>query len=65
MTAHFAASQPEDVTPGASIEKRLLGLYVAPAKPSLVGLSRVALAQALGNAGVPERQRRMRVARTL
>ena len=61
MTAPFAASQPEDVAPGASIEKGPLEHYVAPAKPSLVGLSRVALAQALGEAGVPERQRRMRV----
>jgi 23S rRNA (adenine2503-C2)-methyltransferase len=61
MTPPFAASQPEDVAPGASIEKGPLEHYVAPAKPSLVGLSRVALAQALGEAGVPERQRRMRV----
>ena len=43
------------------IEKRPLERYVAPAKPSLVGLSRVALAEALGGIGVPERQRRMRV----
>ncbi len=61
MTVRFAASQPEDVIPGASIEKRPLERYVAPAKPSLVGLSRVALAQALDDAGVPEWQRRMRV----
>jgi 23S rRNA (adenine2503-C2)-methyltransferase len=46
---------------GAPIEKRPLERYVAPAKPSLVGLSRVALAEALGGIGVPERQRRMRV----
>jgi len=46
---------------GALIEKRPLERYVAPAKPSLVGLSRVALAEALGGIGVPERQRRMRV----
>src|SRR5271155_988539 len=61
MTAPFAASPPEDIGPAASIEKRPLERYVAPAKPSLVGLSRVALAEALGEAGVPERQRRMRV----
>src|SRR5271170_8273662 len=60
MTAPFAAGQPEDIVT-ASIEKRPLERYVAPAKPSLVGLSRVALAEALGEAGVPERQRRMRV----
>src|SRR5271155_2724981 len=59
MTAPFAASPPEDITPAASIEKR--PLYVAPAKPSLIGLSRVELALALGEAGVPERQRPMRV----
>ncbi|HWW37182.1 MAG TPA: 23S rRNA (adenine(2503)-C(2))-methyltransferase RlmN [Xanthobacteraceae bacterium] len=46
---------------GAPIEKRPLERYVAPAKPSLVGLSRVALAEALGGIDVPERQRRMRV----
>jgi 23S rRNA (adenine2503-C2)-methyltransferase len=61
MTAPFPASPLEDIAPAASIEKRPLERYVAPAKPSLVGLSRVALAEALGEAGVPERQRRMRV----
>jgi 23S rRNA (adenine2503-C2)-methyltransferase len=61
MTAPFAASPPELTAQAASIEKRPLERYVAPAKPSLVGLSRVALAEALGAAGVPERQRRMRV----
>jgi 23S rRNA (adenine2503-C2)-methyltransferase len=61
MTAPLAAIQPEDVATAASIEKRPLERYVAPAKPSLVGLSRIALAEALGTAGVPERQRRMRV----
>jgi 23S rRNA (adenine2503-C2)-methyltransferase len=61
MTARLTASQPEDVATAASIEKRPLERYVAPAKPSLVGLSRIALAEALGEAGVPERQRRMRV----
>src|SRR5271170_1290637 len=60
MTAPFAAGQPEDIVT-ASIEKRPLERYVAPAKPSLVGLSRDALADALGEAGVPERQCRMRV----
>src|SRR5262245_55868050 len=44
----------------AAIEKTALERYVAPAKPSLVGLSRVALAEALGAVGVPEAQRKMR-----
>src|SRR5437867_1398297 len=42
------------------LEKTPLERYVPPAKPSLVGLSREALAQALGCVGVPERQRDMR-----
>ncbi len=45
----------------SSIEKRPLERYAAPARPSLVGMSRQALAATLGEAGVPERQRRMRV----
>lgn len=43
------------------LEKTPLERYVAPKTPSLVGLSRAALAAALGGLGVPERQRRMRV----
>jgi 23S rRNA (adenine2503-C2)-methyltransferase len=43
------------------IEKRPLERYVAPAKPSLVGLSRVELAHLLEGIGVPEGQRKMRV----
>jgi 23S rRNA (adenine2503-C2)-methyltransferase len=62
MTAPLNATEPHDIaTAVAAIEKRPLERYVAPAKPSLVGLSRVALADALGTVGVPERQRRMRV----
>jgi 23S rRNA (adenine2503-C2)-methyltransferase len=60
MTAPLTATEPHDIAT-AAIEKRPLERYVAPAKPSLVGLSRVALADALGTVGVPERQRRMRV----
>jgi 23S rRNA (adenine2503-C2)-methyltransferase len=60
MTAPLVAQKPEDLT-AAAIEKRPLERYVAPAKPSLVGFSRAELAQALGEAGVPERQQRMRV----
>jgi 23S rRNA (adenine2503-C2)-methyltransferase len=62
MTAPLTATEPHDIaSAAAAIEKRPLERYVAPAKPSLVGLSRVALADALGAVGVPERQRRMRV----
>jgi 23S rRNA (adenine2503-C2)-methyltransferase len=43
------------------IEKAPLERYVAPTKPSLVGMSRAELADALGRLGVPEGQRRMRV----
>jgi 23S rRNA (adenine2503-C2)-methyltransferase len=60
MTSPLATVQPESAA-AAVIEKQPLQRYMAPAKPSLVGLSREALAQALGEAGVPERQRRMRV----
>jgi 23S rRNA (adenine2503-C2)-methyltransferase len=56
-----AATPAEAIASGGFVEKRPLERYVAPAKPSLVGLSRAELAEALGGAGVPERQRRMRV----
>jgi 23S rRNA (adenine2503-C2)-methyltransferase len=52
---------PESLESAPFVEKRPLERYAAPARPSLVGLSRAALAAALGEAGVPERQRRMRV----
>jgi 23S rRNA (adenine2503-C2)-methyltransferase len=44
-----------------AIEKTALERYVPPAKPSLVGLSRAQLADALGETGVPEKHRKMRV----
>jgi len=47
--------------PRGFVEKTALESYVPPAKPSLVGLSRDALADALGTIDVPQRQRRMRV----
>jgi 23S rRNA (adenine2503-C2)-methyltransferase len=47
--------------PRGFVEKTALESYVPPAKPSLVGLSRAALADALGTIGVPEQQRKMRV----
>jgi 23S rRNA (adenine2503-C2)-methyltransferase len=43
------------------VEKTPLERYMPPAKPSLVGLSRMELAEALAQAGVPEAQRKMRV----
>jgi 23S rRNA (adenine2503-C2)-methyltransferase len=45
----------------APIEKTPLERYVAPTKPSLVGLTRAELADALSSADVPEPQRKMRV----
>ena len=45
----------------AFVEKAPLERYVAPEKPSLIGLSRAQLADALGEVGVPETQRKMRV----
>ena len=61
MTASFVATEAEHAEAGAFIEKHPLERYLAPAQPSLVGISRDALAEALGTLGVPERQRRMRV----
>jgi 23S rRNA (adenine2503-C2)-methyltransferase len=43
------------------VEKTPLERYVPPQKPSLVGLSRTALGQALEGIGVPAAQRKMRV----
>jgi 23S rRNA (adenine2503-C2)-methyltransferase len=42
------------------VEKTPLERYVPPAKPSLVGLSRAEVAEALGRIGVPDKQRKMR-----
>jgi 23S rRNA (adenine2503-C2)-methyltransferase len=56
-----AATQAETNEASGFIEKRPLQLYVAPEKPSLVGMPRAALAEALGRVGVPEPQQRMRV----
>src|SRR3981189_2541724 len=42
------------------VEKAPLERYVAPEKPSLVGLSRPELAEALASVGVPASQRTMR-----
>jgi 23S rRNA (adenine2503-C2)-methyltransferase len=45
---------------GAPLEKTPLEAYVAPDKPSLIGLSRPELMDKLGGLGVPEKQRKMR-----
>src|SRR6476619_5350716 len=50
-----------DLQTAAPIEKIALERYVAPDRPSFVGMSRAQLADALGAAGVPEKQRKMRV----
>ena len=47
-------------TADSPIEKTPLERYVAPGRPSLVGLSRVELAAAFAGIGIPERERRMR-----
>ena len=50
------------LTLGMSIAPRELALAEASARPSLLGLTRAGLAEALESIGVPERERRMRVA---
>jgi 23S rRNA (adenine2503-C2)-methyltransferase len=60
-TAEIAPAR-QHAAPAGFVEKAPLERYVPPQKPSLVGLSRPALAQALGAIGVPSVQRRMRVA---
>jgi 23S rRNA (adenine2503-C2)-methyltransferase len=57
LTASFAAID----TAVPLVEKRPLQDYAAPERPSLIGMTRDALAAALVKAGVPERQRPMRV----
>src|SRR5216684_4547667 len=57
---------PPSSTPAAAastdfVEKTPLERYQPPAKPSLVGLSRAQLAEALASIGVPAGQRKMRV----
>ncbi len=46
--------------PAVPLEKTPLERYVAPDKPSLVGLSRAELSEKLAQVGVPERARKMR-----
>jgi len=60
--AHDAtASASHSARADGVLEKTPLERYVPPAKPSLVGLSRAALADALAGIGVSAGQRRMRV----
>jgi 23S rRNA (adenine2503-C2)-methyltransferase len=47
--------------PSEFVEKIPLERYVAPERPSLVGLTRAQLAEALGSFGVPQTQIKMRV----
>jgi 23S rRNA (adenine2503-C2)-methyltransferase len=55
-----ASAKPQSA-PALLLEKAPLERYVAPARPSLIGLSRAALADALGPVGVPPAQQKMRV----
>jgi 23S rRNA (adenine2503-C2)-methyltransferase len=61
MTSSIAAAEAEGASSGPLIEKQPLERYVAPARPSLVGLPRPDLAAALGGIGVAPPQQRMRV----
>ena len=54
-------TNPIAMAPAPFVEKAPLERYVAPDKPSLIGLSRAELAAALGTLGVAEAQRKMRV----
>src|SRR5262249_40273415 len=55
--------KPADIPMGSSdfVEKLPLERYVAPERPSLIGLTRAQLADALNALGVPEAQHKMRV----
>jgi 23S rRNA (adenine2503-C2)-methyltransferase len=55
-------TSPIEANSGANapLEKIALETYVAPAKPSLVGLSRAEIAERLGEIGVAPAQRKMR-----
>jgi len=56
-----ASLNPAAAAAAGFVEKAPLERYRPPAKPSLVGLSRVALAEALAAVGVPPAQRKMRL----
>ncbi len=61
MMTEPMTSSVETASPALFVEKAPLVAYVAPEKPSLVGLSRAQLADVLGEVGVPPAQRKMRV----
>jgi 23S rRNA (adenine2503-C2)-methyltransferase len=61
MTTLLDTTQADAANGARAIEKTPLERYVPPAQPSLVGLDRAALAEALATVGVPQTQRRMRV----
>src|SRR5262249_10489259 len=54
------SSTPPAAASAAFVEKTPLERYVPPAKPSLVGLSRAQLTEALASIGVPPPPRKMR-----
>jgi 23S rRNA (adenine2503-C2)-methyltransferase len=56
-----AVPNTASIVPVPFSEKAPLERYVPPAKPSLIGLSRAQLVDALAGVGVPEAQRRMRL----
>ena len=64
MTNPSQTADPPPMAPRRAsaglIEKTPLERYVPPEKPSLVGLSRPQLAEALGTVGVPSAQGKMR-----
>ena len=61
MTEIVTVSSERGSTANPPLEKTPLQSYVAPAKPSLIGLSRAALADRLAEIGVAPAQRKMRV----
>ncbi len=61
MVPLASASPVAAAAPAGVLEKAPLECYVPPEKPSLIGLSRPELAQALATIGVPAAQRKMRV----
>jgi 23S rRNA (adenine2503-C2)-methyltransferase len=60
QTTPLSSTPPAPASTGF-VEKTPLERYVPPAKPSLVGLSRAQLTEALAAIGVPAAQRKMRV----
>jgi len=58
MTVSLDIAKPD--AGSIPLEKTALETYVAPAKPSLIGLSRAQLAEALGAVGVKPAQQKMR-----